>query len=134
MPAVVAARLAGDRGYHAIQAIGGVGQTLAAVFTAEIGDVTRFPRPERLCSPAGLTPRHRASDTLVRRGHITKQGSKLVRWAAVKAVHSLPPGTKLRADRDRIATSHGTPIGKVAGASKLLTLVYYGLRDGHIWE
>lgn len=129
---VIAARLADDRGYHAIQAIGGVGQTLAAVFVAEIGDVTRFPRPERLCSWAGLTPRHRESDTLVRRGHITKQGSKLVRWAAIEAVHSLPAGTKLRADRDRIVANRGKPVGKVAAARKLLTLVYYGLRDGHI--
>jgi transposase len=129
---VIAARLATDRGYHAIQAIGGVGQTLAAVFVAEIGDVTRFANPGKLCSWAGLTPRHRESDTLVRRGHITKQGSTLVRWAAIEAVHSLPAGTKLRADRDRIVANRGKPIGKVAAARKLLTLVYYGLRDGHI--
>jgi transposase len=129
---VIAARLAGDRGYHAIQAIGGLGQTLAAVFTAEIGDVTRFSRPDKLCCWAGLTPRHRESDTVVRRGHITQQGSTLVRWAAIEAVHSLPWGTKLRADRDRIAASRGRGIGKAAAARKLLTLVYYGLRDGHI--
>jgi transposase len=129
---VIAARLAGDRGYHAIQAIGGVGQTLAAVFVAEIGDVTRFCRPDKLCCWAGLTPRHRESDTVARRGHVTKQGSTLVRWAAVEATHSLPFGSKLRADRDRIAASRGRGIGKVAAARKLLTLVYYGLRDGHI--
>lgn len=76
---VIAARLAGDRGYHAIQAIGGVGQTLAAMFVAEVGDVTRFARPDKLCCWAGLTPRHRASDTVVRRGHISKQDSTLVR-------------------------------------------------------
>ena len=35
---------------------------LAAVFVAEIGDVTRFDNPRRLCSWAGLTPRHRESD------------------------------------------------------------------------
>jgi transposase len=129
---VIAARLAGDRGYHAIQAIGGVGQTLAAVFVAEVGDVTRFSRPDKLCCWAGLTPRHRESDTVARRGHVTKQGSTLVRWAAVEAVHSLPLGTKLRDDRERIAANRGRGIGKVAAARKLLTLVCYGLRDGHI--
>ena len=56
----------------------------AASFVAEIGDVSRFPHPKRLCSWAGLTPRLRESDT------------------------------------------------KVAVARKLLTLVYYGLRDGEI--
>jgi transposase len=58
---------------------------LAAVFVAEIGDVGRFDHPDRLCSWAGLTPRHRESDTKIVRGRITKQGSKLVRWAAVEA-------------------------------------------------
>ncbi|MDP8902123.1 MAG: IS110 family transposase [Actinomycetota bacterium] len=79
-----------DLGYRAIQAIHGVGPVLAAVFVAEIGDVTRFSSPERLCSWAGLTPRHRESDTKVRRGSITKMGSKLVRWAAVEAITQEP--------------------------------------------
>jgi len=34
--------------------ISGVGPTFAAVFIAEIGDVTRFARPEKLCCWAGL--------------------------------------------------------------------------------
>lgn len=129
---VVRARLAADRGYRAIQAIPGVGPTLAAVFVAEIGEVTRFPRPEKLCCWAGLTPRHRESDNVVHQGHITKQGSRMVRWAAVEAVQRLPFGTKLRDDRERIAARRGKKIGKVAAARKLLGLVFYGLRDGHI--
>ena len=32
----------------------------------------------------------------------------------------------------RIAERRGTNIGRVAAARKLLTLVYYGLRDGEI--
>lgn len=129
---VIAVRLAADRGYHAIEAIPGVGPTLAAIFVAEIGDVTRFARASQLCCWAGLTPKHHASDTTVVRGHITKQGSRLVRWAAVEAVQQQPVGTKLRVDRDRIIDRRGKGIGKVAAARKLLTLVFYGLRDGHI--
>jgi transposase len=67
----VAGRLAGHVGYRVIQQIGGVGPTFAAVFVAEIGDVTRFGRPEQLCCWAGLTPRHHESDTTVHRGRIT---------------------------------------------------------------
>jgi transposase len=44
------------RGYQAIQAIDGVGRTIAAVLVAEIGDVDRFRSAEALCSWAGLTP------------------------------------------------------------------------------
>ena len=84
--ALVADVLAGHPGYAAVQAIPGVGPVLAAVFVAEIGDVSRFASAARLCSWAGLTPRHRESDTTVHRGHISKQGSRLVRWAAVEAV------------------------------------------------
>jgi transposase len=42
---LLAGRLRTEPGYRAIQTIPGVGPTLAAVFVAEIGDVTRFERP-----------------------------------------------------------------------------------------
>ena len=53
---LVTGRLRTDPGYVAIQAIPGVGPVLAAVFVAEIGDITRFHRPAQLASWAGLTP------------------------------------------------------------------------------
>ena len=129
--------LADDAGYRAIQQIPGVGETFAAIFVAEIGDVKRFNSPTELCSWAGLTPRHRESDTTVKRGPITKQGSRLVRWAAVEAAQRQGSGTKLRADFARITASHGETQGarkvaRVAVARKIVTLVYYGLRDGTI--
>jgi transposase len=121
-----------DAGYGAIQAIDGVGRTLAAVFAAEIGDVSRFPNPQTLCSWAGLTPKHRESDVKIHRGRITKAGSKLVRWAAIEAVSHMRGGPKLQADYHRISDRRGKGVGRVAVARKLLTLVYYGLRDGQI--
>jgi transposase len=129
---LIAKRLDTDRGYQALQQIPGIGPVLAAVFVAEIGDVHRFTGPAQLCSWAGLTPRHRESDTVVHRGHITKQGSKLVRWAAIEAVQRHQTTAKISADKDRIEARRGKNIAKVAAARKLLTLVYYGLRDGHI--
>lgn len=130
---LIVARLAGDKGYKAVQAIPGVGAVLAAVFVAEIGDVTRFPGPAKLCCWAGLTPRHRESDTSVHRGHISKQGSKLVRWAAVEAAQQAPSATFLKAKFRQIAERRNCrPIARVAVARKILTLVYYGLRDGDI--
>jgi transposase len=128
----VSSALAGDVGYLAIQAIPGVGPVLAAVFVAEIGDVHRFAGAPQLCSWAGLTPRHRESDTTVRRGPITKQGPRLVRWAAVEATQRLPAASKQAADFHRIADRRGTAIGRVAAARRLLRLVYYGLRDGQV--
>ena len=83
------AQLKTHPGFQAVQAIRGVGPVLAAIFVAEIGDVSRFSRPEQLCSWAGMTPQHRESDTKVHRGRITKQGNPLVRWAAVEAVQTM---------------------------------------------
>jgi transposase len=78
---ITRSRLRADPGYAAVQTIPGVGPVLGAVFVAEIGDITRFPGPAQLASWAGLTPTHHESDTTVHRGRITKQGSRLVRWA-----------------------------------------------------
>jgi transposase len=128
---MVRAQLVNHLGYAAVQGIDGVGPILAAVFVAEIGDVHRFAAARQLCSWAGLTPVHRESDTKVHRGRITKQGSTLVRWAAVEAVQRVHSGPIATA-RTRITERRGKGIGKVAAARKLLTLVFYGLRDGHI--
>jgi len=134
----IAAALAGHPGYRTLQQISGIGPVFAAVFIAEIGDVSRFATADKLTCWAGLTPRHRESDTTVHRGRVTKQGSKLVRWAAVEAVQrSSEPA--VAAIRTRIAERRGRPgqrtgrnIAKVAAARVLLKLVYYGLRDGQI--
>jgi transposase len=120
------------RGYQAIQAIDGVGRTIAAVLVAEIGDVARFGSAEALCSWAGLTPKHRQSDSKTTRGSITKQGSRLVRWALIEAVSRYHGGPRLAGDFRRIAQQRGTNKARVAVARKVLTLVYYGLRDGEI--
>ena len=50
-------------------------------------------------------PKHRESDTVVHRGHITKQGSKLVRWAAVEAIQRYPTTSKIALDRTRIESA-----------------------------
>jgi transposase len=132
---VIADLLAGDRGYQVIQQLPGIGPVLAAVIVAEIGDVTRFNNAARLCSWAGLTPRHRESDTKVARGHVTKQGSRLLRWALIEAIQRIPRDSVIGAAKDAIIARRGKEarnIAKVAAARRLLTLVYYGMRDGQI--
>ena len=107
----------------------------AAVAVAEIGDIGRFPSPGHLCSWAGLTPRHRESDVKVARGHITKQGSPILRWAMVEAIQHRPAASPPRELKDRIIARRGAParnIAKAAAARKLLTLVFYALRDGEV--
>jgi len=132
---VIADLLAGHQGYAAIRQLPGIGPVLAAVIVAEIGDIRRFPGPEQLCSWAGLTPRHRESDTKVSRGHVTKQGSRILRWAVCEAIQRQPAGTRPRQVKDGIIARRGAEAkntAKVAAARELLTLIFYGMRDGHI--
>ena len=132
---VIASLLAGDRGYQVIQQLPGIGPVLAAVIVAEIGEVTRFKNAARLCSWAGLTPRHRESDTKVTRGHVTKQGSRLLRWALIEAIQRIPRDCVIGGVKDAIIARRGKEarnIAKVAAARRLLTLVFYGMRDGQI--
>jgi transposase len=119
-------------GYRAVQAINGVGKVSAAVLVAEIGDITRFPTPAHLCSWCGLTPKHRESDTKTRRGRISKQGSRLIRATLIEGISRYHGGSVLDAQYQRIAKRRGRNKARVALARKVLTLVYYGLRDGEI--
>jgi transposase len=125
-------KLVADPGYVAVQQLPGVGPILAAVFVAEVGDVTRFAKPTQLASWAGLTPKHHESDTHVHRGRITKQGSRLVRWAAVESVKRIGPHTVVGAYRQQVADRRGKNVGTVAAARKQIELVYYALRDHHV--
>ena len=127
--------LDGREGYRAIQALPGIGPVLAAVIVAEIGDIRRFPGPGQLGSWAGLTPRHYESDLKVIRGHVTKQGSRILRWAVTEAIQRQPAGSRPRQVKDAIIARRGKEaknIAKIAAARELLTLVFYGMRDGRI--
>jgi transposase len=125
-------RLVRDPGYVAVQQIPGIGPVLAAVFVAEIGEVTRFATAPQLACWAGLTPKHHESDTHVHRGRITKQGSRLVRWAAIESIKRVGPHTRAGALRDRVAARRGANIGAVAAARQQMEYVFYALRDGHV--
>ena len=82
---------------------------------------------------AGLTPTIRSSDGRARLGHISRQGSVALRWALVEAAQKAATGGgPLRDSFERIAKRRGRKIAKVAIARKLLTLCFYGLRDGEI--
>jgi transposase len=113
--------------------IRGVGRYIAMLVIAEVGDITRFATARRLCSWAGLTPTVRSSGGKARLGHISGQGSPPLRWALVEAAqHAAGGGGPLRQSYEQIAKRRGKQIAKVAIARRILTLCFYGLRDGEI--
>ena len=133
---VTADLLAGHDGYRAVQVLPGIGPVLGAVIVAEIGYITRFRHPARLSSWAGLTPaalrvRHQGDP---RPDH--QDGLALA--AALGGDRSGPahPGRHPGAlFKDAIIARRGIQarnIAKAAAARKLLTCVFYAMRDGHV--
>jgi hypothetical protein len=65
----------------------------------------------------------------------TKQGSRIRRWALTAAIQRIPRDCVIGAVKDGIIARRGKEaknIAKVAAARRLLTLVFYGMRDGQV--
>jgi transposase len=122
-----------DPRVEVLVAVPGIGTYTAMLVVGEVGDVERFRSARHLCAWAGLTPTVRSSDGKARLGHISRQGSPHLRWALVEAAQkaALAPGP-LRMSFERIARRRGRKIARVALARRILTLCFYGLRDGAI--
>lgn len=131
--AEIADRAAEDPRVGLLCQIRGVGPYTAMLILAEVGPIERFPDARHLCAWAGLTPTVRSSDGKARLGHISHQGSPHLRWALVEAAQkNVTGGGPLREAFERIAKRRGRKIAKVAIARRILTLCFYGLRDGEI--
>ncbi len=107
----------------------GVGPFIALVILAEVGDVSRFGSARKLASWAGLTPTVRGSDRVAHYGHISKQGSVLLRWALCEAAQTAKRSPQFAASFQAIAQRRGKKIATIAVARKLLTRVWHLLTD-----
>jgi transposase len=68
-----------------LMTVPGISWILAYTIAAEIGDIGRFETPKKLAGYSGLCPRVWQSGGQDRRGRLTKQGPKHLRWALVEA-------------------------------------------------
>jgi len=117
-----------------LMTIPGMGYYSALLTKSEIGDVNRFPSAKQLCSYAGLVPSTYASGNTCFHGHITKQGSRWLRWILVEAaIHAVKRPGVLRRFYFKIERKKGGQIAKVAAARKLLEWIYHILRDGRTY-
>jgi len=119
-----------DERVRFLRTVPGLGAFFSALVALEIGDIGRFRSPERLCSYAGLVPSTHASGDRSYHGRITKQGNKYLRWALVEAVWpAIRSDLDLRIYYSRMAKRRDSNVAKVATARRLLTIVYYVLKD-----
>ncbi len=115
-----------------LMTVPGVGLVTATAFLAQVGEITRFPSPNRLVSYLGLDPRVRQSgDSDAHTGRISKEGSALVRHVLVEAAQTAirSPGP-LRAFFERLRARRGHPVAIVAVARKLVVLFWHLLVSG----
>ena len=122
-----------QRGCQAIQHHYGVGWLSAAILWAEIGDARRFSSSNQLVRFAGLDVTVYSSDAKRAPGHLSRQGSPELRWAAFEAGKCASrPGSPDYGYYHKLAAKHDRNNGKnptLAMARKILRRCYHSLRE-----
>jgi len=112
-----------------LMSISGIGEYSALLILSEIGDVLRFPSENNIVSYAGLAPSVRSSGGKTYHGHITKQGSRWLRWILIQAVpHVVASSPDYKRLYNKLVAKKGKGTAKVAIARKLLIAIYYMLQ------
>jgi transposase len=104
---------------------------LAFTVAAEIGDIARFSSPKKSCGYTGLCPMVRQSGERDRRGPLSKQGPKHLRWAMLEAtMHALRhPAYRERYQRSkrRLGKQRGARVAQIDVARKLTEAIWHML-------
>jgi transposase len=113
-----------------LKSIPGVGDISAIAFIAELGDFSRFNRPNQVSAYLGLVPRLSESADRSWRGSITKQGSSLMRTLLVQdAWQAIRHSPALRRRYAAISRRRGSQVAIVAVARRLAEIAFCVLRD-----
>jgi transposase len=125
----------------------GVGVLTALAFVLILGDAERFPCGKQVASYLGLVPLEDSSGKHRRLGHITKQGSSIVRFLLVEAaqvtVRSLPVEAaqvtvrslpEWRSKYFHLVLRRGRKIAKVAMARRLAVQLFWMMRKQWDYE
>src|SRR5438270_2849440 len=111
----------------------GVGALTALAFVLIIGEADRFQCGKQVASYLGLVPLEDSSGNRRRLGHITKQGSSMLRFLLVEAAQvtarSLP---QWRSKYLHLMMRRGRKTAKVAMARRLAVHLYWMMRQG--WD
>jgi len=106
----------------------GIAWVLAYTIASEIGDIHRFASPTKLCGYTGLCPRVHQSGERDRRGPISKNGPRYLRWALVEAAQHAArhPAYQARYQRNRarLGKQRGPKIATIDIARKLAEAIW----------
>ena len=109
----------------------GVGPITALAYVLIIGTPTRFPRGKQIGTYVGMIPCEDSSAHKQRLGHITKQGSSLLRFLLVEAAQAaarIHPDWRCR--YIHLAMRRHKSIAKVAMGRRMAIQLYWMWRNG----
>ena len=108
-----------------------VGTVTIDIVLAELGDVRRFKNHKQVVAYAGLAPRVRESAERRKAGGITKEGSRLLRWALIQtAWRAVGKTRRWGLTYEKLHRRKGGKRAIVAIARRLLGVIYSLLRRG----
>lgn len=108
----------------------GVGPQTALAMVLTLGEAERFESAKKVASYLGLIPGEYSSGNKQRLGHISKQGSSLMRFLLVEAGQTAVRGDEqLRRAYARLAAKKSRAVAKVMVARRLAVRLYWMLRN-----
>ena len=118
-----------------LESIPGVGVVTVDVVVSELGDVARFRSEKKVAAYAGLAPGQRESAGRSQELGISKQGSRLLRWALVEAAWRLvQKSQRWETVYERLHKRRGKKKAIVAVARRLLGVMVALLRSGQAYR
>ena len=113
----------------------GIGPLSARILSSELGDLSQFANERQLFSYTGLTPSEFSSGDSIRKGPITRQGNKRVRYILNQAAWRA-----IKKDRDlneffmRLHPRTGKKRAIVAVARKLIGRIRAAFKTGQLYQ
>ncbi len=113
----------------------GVGEVVSDIVMAEIADVSRFRNAKQVAAYAGLAPGRRESAGKGRDLGITKEGSRILRWALVQSAwQSIRYSLRWEKIYERLKKSRGAKKAIIAVARRLLCVLVSLWKSGKPYE
>lgn len=114
-----------------LQTAPGIGPVLGYAIACELGDIDRFATPTKLVGYTGLCPKVDQSGDSDRRGPLTKNGPKWLRWALVEAATHAGNHPAYRdlyqTTKKRLGKQRGPRVAQITVARKLAEAIWYML-------
>lgn len=126
------------RALEILMSIIGISFVGAATVLGEIGhDITKWSAAKKLACWAGLTPKISQSNNVIKKGGITKAGSRVLRWILYMIAESVVKikKTRLKSFYQRIFKRSGSKKkARVALARKILCIIHHLLSNDEYYE